>query len=106
VTVRHVIAVFAVECFKIVRQLKARAVLAVCIAGPFAFAAVIRLQSSLPEDTLFGRSVKYSGFALPLVVLGFGGLWALPVLSSIVGGDLFSAEDRYGMWTGLLGQSP
>jgi len=102
VNVDHVAAVFGIEGFKLVRQLKARAVFAACMLGPFAFAAVIRLQSSLPEDTLFGRSVKHSGFALPLVILGFTALWALPVLSSIVGGDLFPSEDRYGMWTGLL----
>src|SRR5262245_46358281 len=65
----------------------------------------MRLQSSLPEDTLFGRSVRQSGFAVPLVVLGFAALWALPVLTSVVGGDLFSAEDRYGTWTTLLTHS-
>src|SRR6185295_10166450 len=76
-----------------------------CVASPFAFAAAMRLQSTLPEDTLFGRSVKESGFASPLVVLGFAALWAFPVLSSVVGGDLFSAEDRYGTWTTLLTRS-
>ncbi len=86
-TVGHINAVCAAECFKIIRQLKTRATLAACVAGPFAFAAVIRLQSSLPEDTLFGRSVKDSGFALPLVILGFAALWAFPVLSSMVSGD-------------------
>ena len=90
-SMRRVWAVITVEWLKLAAQLKARAVLAACLAGPIAFAAVIRLQSSLPEDTLFGRSVKYSGFALPLVVLGFAALWALPVLGSLVGGDLFSS---------------
>jgi ABC-2 type transport system permease protein len=65
----------------------------------------VRLQSSLPTDTLFGRSVNDSGFAVPLVVLGFAALWVLPVLASSVGGDLFSAEDRYGTWTTVLTRS-
>ncbi len=105
VTIRGVRAVVGVECSKLAAQIKAHVVLAACALGPFAFAAVIRLQSSLPEDTLFGRSVRQSGFAVPLVVLGFAALWALPVLTSVVGGDLFSAEDRYGTWTTLLTRS-
>jgi len=104
-TLRGIHAVFRVECIKLAAQAKTRLALAACVAGPFAFAAVIRLQSSLPEDTLFGRSVQQSGFALPLVVLGFAALWALPVLTSIVGGDLFSAEDRYGTWSTVLTRS-
>ena len=104
-TIRGIRIVVSVESSKLAAQIKAHVVLAACVLGPFAFAAVIRLQSSLPEDTLFGRSVRQSGFAVPLVVLGFAALWALPVLTSIVGGDLFSAEDRYGTWTTLLTRS-
>jgi ABC-2 type transport system permease protein len=65
----------------------------------------MRVQTSLPTDTLFGRAVNESGFAVPLVVLGFAALWALPALASVVGGDLFSAEDRYGTWATLLTRS-
>jgi ABC-2 type transport system permease protein len=105
VTLHGVRAVVSVEGSKLAAQIKAHVVLAACLLGPFAFAAVVRLQSTLPEDTLFGRSVRQSGFAVPLVVLGFAALWALPVLTSVVGGDLFSAEDRYGTWTTLLTRS-
>ena len=65
----------------------------------------MRVQASVPSDTLFGRAVTESGFAVPLVVLGFAALWAFPVLTSVVGGDLFSAEDRYGTWSTLLTRS-
>ena len=104
-SVRGLVAVAGVECSKLAAQLKVRLLLAVCVAGPVAFAAAIRAQSSVPADTLFGRSVKESGFAVALVVLGFGALWVFPVLTSVVGGDLFSAEDRYGTWTTLLTRS-
>jgi ABC-2 type transport system permease protein len=40
-----------------------------------------------------------------LIVLGFAGLWAVPVLASLAGGDLFSAEDRYGTWAAILTRS-
>jgi ABC-2 type transport system permease protein len=100
-----VLTVAGVEWAKLSAQFKVRIALAACVAGPFAFAAAMCLQSSVPSDTLFGRAVTDSGFALPLVVLGFAALWAFPVLASIVGGDLFAAEDRYGTWTTVLTRS-
>jgi len=102
---RGITAVVGVEALKLGGQIKTYVVLAACLAGPFAFAVAIRLQSSLPTDTLFGRAVKESGFAIPLVLLGFAALWAFPVLTSIVGGDLFSGEDRYGTWKLALTRS-
>ena len=98
-------SVAGVECSKLSAQMKTRIALAACAAGPFVFAVVMRVQNSLPEDTLFGRSVKESGFALPLVVLGFAALWVLPALTSLAGGDVFSAEDRYGTWKTVLTRS-
>jgi ABC-2 type transport system ATP-binding protein len=102
---RGVRAVVALESAKLVAQIKTWAVLAVCVLGPCAFGVAIKVQSSLPEDTLFGRHVKASGFAVSLLLLGFAASWAFPVLSSVVGGDLFAAEDRYGTWATLLGRS-
>ncbi len=100
-----ILAVVGAEAAKLRAQFKSRAVLGVCLAGPFAFVAALRLQPALPEDTLFGRSVTESGFAAPLVVLGFAALWVFPALTSVVGGDLFSSEDRYGTWTTVLTRS-
>jgi ABC-2 type transport system permease protein len=102
---RGLTAVIAVEWTKLAAQVKTRILLAVCLVGPFIFAAIVRLQDSLPSDTLFGRSVKESGFAVPLVILGFAALWAFPMMASVVGGDLFSAEDRHGTWKTLLTRS-
>ncbi len=104
-TFHGVCAVVSVECSKLLAQFKAQALLAICVIAPFAFAISMRVQSSLPTDTLFGRAANESGFALALVVLGFAGLWAFPVLTGVVGGDLFSAEDRYGTWATLLTRS-
>jgi ABC-2 type transport system permease protein len=100
-----VLTVAGVEWSKLIAQLKVRLILAACVTSPFAFAAALRVQSNVPTDTLFGRAVTESGFAVPLVVLGFGGLWVFPVLASIVGGDLFSSEDRWGTWTAVLTRS-
>ncbi len=99
------VAVLRVEGSKLAAQAKVWAVLGACLLGPFAFVALASTQSSLPEDTLFGRWVKASGFAVPLVVLGFAAAWALPVLTSVVAGDILSAEDRHGTWPTLLTRS-
>jgi ABC-2 type transport system permease protein len=59
-------------------------------------------QSSLPADTLFGRWMHATGWAGSLVVLGFAGTYALPLLTSLVAGDVFAVEDRLGTWRHLL----
>ena len=104
-SLRGAIACAKLETAKLAAQLRTWTILFACLAGPFAFAAAMRLQSSLPEDTLFGRSVKASGFAVPLVVLGFAASWAVPALASVASGDLFASEDRYGTWPTILARS-
>ena len=104
-TLRGVAVVTGVEGSKLIAQAKVRLLLAICAAAPFGFAAVVLVQTSLPTDTLFGRAVKDSGLAISLVVLGFAGLWGLPVMSGIAGGDVFSAEDRFNTWKMVLTRS-
>lgn len=102
ITVRGLVDVVIVETIKLSAQLKTRLLVVACIVAPFLFAAALTLQSTLPEDTLFGRAAKDSGFSLSLVILSFGALWPFAVLTSVVAGDLFAAEDRYGTWATLL----
>jgi ABC-2 type transport system permease protein len=77
----------------------------VCFLAPFAFALALKMQDTEPVDTLFGRWVHDSGFASPLVVLGFASQWGFPLLASLVAGDIFSSEDRYGTWKTILTRS-
>jgi ABC-2 type transport system permease protein len=105
VSIDGVLKVAAAEQSKLIAQPKVRGVVVACALGPFAFAGAMRVQSMTPEDTLFGRAVNESGFATPLVVLGFATLWLLPVLASVVGGDVFASEDRGGTWATLLTRS-
>lgn len=98
-------SVLSVELFKLRAQVRVRMALLVCVVGPVLLGLVLRAQSGLPKDTLFGRHVHDSGYALPLVVLGFAGTWALPLLTSLVAGDIFAAEDGHGTWPMLLARS-
>lgn len=99
------LSVFRAESRKLQAQLSTRLLALVCLLGPFAFAAVLSTQSASPADTLFGIWVHSSGFALPLVVLGFAGSWGFPLIAGIVAGDIFSSEDRYGTWKAVLTRS-
>jgi ABC-2 type transport system permease protein len=77
-------------------------VIIACWVAPAVFVAVVSRQAALPADTLFGRSMHATGWAGSLVVLGFSGTWALPLLTSVVAGDVFASEDRLGTWRHLL----
>jgi len=90
------------ELVKLLAPWRIRAVLAACWLGPALLVAVISQQSTLPTDTVFGRWMGSTGWAGSLVVLSFCCSWVLPLLTSLVAGDVFAAEDRLGTWRHLL----
>jgi len=100
-----VLVVWRLELAKLSGQLQVRAIAAGCLAIPFLVVGGLNLQSSTPGDTPFGQWVHTSGFAIPMVILGFGGQWVLPVLTAVVAGDIFSAEDHFGTWKTILTRS-
>jgi ABC-2 type transport system permease protein len=97
--------VYRVERRKLANQLAIRLTALTCLLGPFVFAAVLKLMSGNPTDTLFGVWVHSTGFAVSLVLLAFAGSWGFPLVSGIVAGDMFSGEDRYGTWKMVLTRS-
>jgi ABC-2 type transport system permease protein len=90
------------ELVKLLAQWRVRIVLAACWLGPALVVAVMSNQNSLPSDTVFGRWMSQTGWAGSLVVLSFSCSWLLPLLTSLVAGDIFAAEDRVGTWRHLL----
>jgi ABC-2 type transport system permease protein len=93
---------YSFELVKLLAQWPIRLVLLACWLGPALLVAVISQQSSLPVDTVFGRWMGQTGWAGPLVVLSFSCSWVLPLLTSLVAGDVFASEDRLGTWRHLL----
>jgi len=90
------------ELVKLLARWPIRLVLLACWLGPALFVALISRQSSLPADTVFGRWMSQTGWAGSLVVLAFSCSWVLPLLTSLVAGDVFAVEDRLGTWRHLL----
>ena len=101
-------AVLRAEVTKLLAQRRFRLVLLLALAGPPVAALVLQAQSGLPTDALYGRWVQEVGLAYPLLVLGGVGPWAVPVLASLVAGDVLSSEHAQGTWATLLtrGRSP
>lgn len=90
------------ELVKQFAQWRVRLLVLACWLAPAVFVAAVSLQSSLPVDTVFGRWMNATGWAGPLVMLGFAGSYALPLVTSLVAGDVFAVEDRLGTWRHLL----
>ena len=99
-------AVYGLEVAKLTAQWHTRAFLGLCLAGPPLFLAGLQLSSGLPTDALFGRQLRETGWATPLLLLTFAGAWVLPLLSALVAGDVASSEDSRGTWQLLLTRVP
>lgn len=97
-------AVYRWEVVKLAALVRTRAVLVGVVVVPPLVVLLLRGQRP-PADTLFGRHVHDSGFAVPLLLLGFATQYVFPLLTSIVAGDVFAGEDQHGTWKTLLTRS-
>lgn len=93
------------EVRKLRSQARTRYTLLVCLLAPVAIVLVVDSQQRPPKDSLYGRYVHESGYAVPLLVLGFAAQWVFPLLTSIVAGDIFASEDQHGTWKTILTRS-
>ena len=73
--------------------------------APSIFVAALALQNGAPDDVPFGRYVRDSGLAAPLVLLTFGSIWLFPLIASLVAGDIVAAEDGNGTLKTILTRS-
>jgi ABC-2 type transport system permease protein len=98
-------AVLAVESRKILALPRTRVIALILVVAPWVFILLVLHQDRLPLETLYGRYLKVSGFATPMVVLVAAAQWVLPLLASIVSGDMFSADDNHGTYKTILTRS-
>jgi ABC-2 type transport system permease protein len=100
-----VVVALRVELAKLSSQVSLRIVLALCAIVPAVFAIVMRVASSRPADTLFGRWAGTSGFATSLTVLNWAAAYGAPLLAGLFAGDMFASEDRHDTWKTILSRS-
>lgn len=98
-------AALGVELAKLRAQRRTWLTLLGCLVGPVLVVVVLDNQQRPPKDTLYGRHIHDSGFAVALFVLTFASQWLLPFLTAIVAGDLFASEDHFGTWKTVLTRS-
>jgi ABC-2 type transport system permease protein len=97
-------AAYRWEIIKLAALVRTRAMLIGCLVAPPIVVAILRSQRP-PADTLFGRLIHQSGYAVPLLLLGFLIQWVFPLLTSLVAGDIFASEDQHGTWKTVLTRS-
>ena len=72
---------------------------------PCLFIVALMVETGGPERVPFGRYVRETGLAIPLVCLLFGSIWLFPLIVSLVAGDIVAAEDRNGTLKTILTRS-
>ncbi|MEU9742659.1 ABC transporter permease [Micromonospora chersina] len=92
------------EVSKLAAQARSRALLIGAIVVPVAIVLIFNTQLP-PKDTIYGRHIHTSGYAVPLFVLAFAHQWVLPLLAALVAGDIFANEDQHGTWKTILTRS-
>jgi ABC-2 type transport system permease protein len=93
------------ELAKLAVQARSRAVLLVALIAPVAVVLILNGQQQPPSDTIYGRHIHTSGYAMPLLMLAFAAQWVLPLLAAVVAGDIFANEDQHGTWKTILTRS-
>jgi ABC-2 type transport system permease protein len=72
---------------------------------PLIFIVALLTGGGGPDDVPFGRYVRETGLAIPLVGLIFSSIWLFPLITSLVAGDIIAAEDNNGTLKTILTRS-
>jgi ABC-2 type transport system permease protein len=72
---------------------------------PIIFIVALLSSSGGPDDVAFGRYVRETGLAIPLVGLLFSSIWLFPLITSLVAGDIVASEDNHGTLKTILTRS-
>jgi ABC-2 type transport system permease protein len=72
---------------------------------PLIFIVALLTGGGGPDDVPFGRYVRETGLAIPLVGLIFSSIWLFPLITSLVAGDIIAAEDNHGTLKTILTRS-
>lgn len=97
--------VYKWEILKLLGQKRTYLGLGVAMAVPLIFTFVLILKPGGPNDIPLGRSIRETGLALPFVVLFFMSIWAFPLITALVAGDIVASEHHNGTLKTILTRS-
>jgi ABC-2 type transport system permease protein len=97
--------IYAWELRKLRAQKRTYIGLGAAILVPLVFIFALLTSNGGPEDIPFGRYVRDSGLAIPLVAMFFGSIWFFPLVTALVSGDIVAAEDGNGTLKTILTRS-
>lgn len=98
-------AIFKWEVLKLLAQKRTYLGLGVAIAVPLIFLTVLIFKTGGPNDIPLGSSIRETGLAMPFVVLFFMSIWAFPLITALVAGDIVAAESHNGTLKTILTRS-
>ncbi len=95
------------ELRKLVSQKRTYMGLGLAVILPLIFVIVqnVHQRHGSTGDTIFGREITQSGLATPVLMLLFESVFFLPVIASLVAGDIVAAEDGNGTLKTILTRS-
>jgi ABC-2 type transport system permease protein len=97
--------VYRWEVAKLLAQKRTYLGLGAAVLVPIVFVAVLVLQTGGPNDVPLGRYIRDTGLAVPFVVLFFMSIWGLPLITSLVAGDIVASESHNGTLKTILTRS-
>jgi ABC-2 type transport system permease protein len=97
--------VYAWELRKLRAQKRTYLGLGAATIVPLIFITALLTGGGGPDDVPFGRYVRDTGLAIPLVGLLFSSIWLFPLITSLVAGDIVASEDNHGTLKTILTRS-
>jgi ABC-2 type transport system permease protein len=100
-----VATVYRWEIAKLAAQKRSYLGLAAAMLVPLVFVLVLVFKSGGPNDVPLGRYIRETGLAVPFVALFFMSIWAFPLITALVAGDIVAAETHNGTLKTILTRS-
>ena len=97
--------VYKWELLKLLAQKRTYLGLGVSVLVPLIFTFVLIFKPGGPNDIPLGRYIRQTGLALPFVVLFFMSIWAFPLITALVAGDIVASESHNGTLKTILTRS-
>ncbi len=87
------IAAYQWEILKLLAQKRTYLGLGAAMAVPLIFVLVLVFKPGGPNDIPLGRYIRETGLATPFVVLFFMSIWAFPLITALVAGDIVAVRE-------------